>query len=98
MVTFLLSQAERGFRNVVPSLDEHILAVHVLEETSLGPGVEGSQGRGRAAACVAVCYCACGTLTHEGCTVPLGRDARLLGQCSALNDGNRSESHRWWLC
>lgn len=98
MVIFLLSQAERGFRNIVPSLDEHILAVHVLEETSLGPEVEGSQGRGRAAACVAVCYCACGMLSHEGCPVPFGRDARLLGQCSAVNDGNRSESHRWWLC
>lgn len=79
-VIFLLSQARRGFRNISLSLDEPVLAVHVLEETSLGV-MEGSQGRGRAAACAAVCCVCLGHPGHEGCAVPRGRDCRLLGLC-----------------
>ena len=54
-VVFLLSQADRGFRNVSPVLDDQFLVLCVSDATSLGPVMEASQGRGRAAACATVC-------------------------------------------
>lgn len=60
---------ERWFRNANLSLDEHVVALQVLEEMSLGLVMEGGQGRGRAAVCVAVYM---GHTDREGLTVPCG--------------------------